>query len=114
MAAVLFTAPVLSFLVLGAHFLREGAWVVTAVCVVLALLVAWRNPWIQRALQVALLAGTLEWVWTAMALTQQRMADGRPWGRMAIILGVVAVITAASILAVEALRRRSRRDYSTT
>jgi hypothetical protein len=107
MTALLFAAPFLSFLVLGAHFLREGAWVATGACGVLALLLAWRKPAVQRLIQAALLAGTFEWVWTAMTIAQQRMADGRPWARMALILGVVALVTAASILAVEALRRRA-------
>lgn len=107
MRAVLYAAPVLSFLLLGAHFLRDRAWIMTAACAVLALLVAWPRSWIPRLLQAALALGTAEWLWTAFLLGQQRIAEGRPWIRMAIILGVVALLTAASIAAVEALRRRN-------
>jgi hypothetical protein len=106
MSLLLLAAPVLSFLILAAHFLRQGAWVPAAACVVLAVLVAWRRPGIQRLLQAALLGGTVEWLWTAFTLTQRRMAEGQPWGRMAVILGVVALVTAGSILAIEASRRR--------
>jgi hypothetical protein len=106
MTFVLFAAPVLSFLVLGAHFLRESSFVLTAVCAVLAVLVAWRRAWVERLLQLALAFAALEWAWTAFVLVQQRAAEGRPWGRMAIILGAVTLVTAASIGAVEVLRRR--------
>ena len=106
MRALLFAAPVLSFLVLGAHFLREGALFLTLACAALAIAVFWRNPWMTRLVQAALLLGTLEWAWTTLALVQQRLSDGRPYGRMAIILGIVSLVTAGSIAAVEALRRR--------
>lgn len=109
MSALLFAAPILSFLLLAAHFLREGTWIATAACVMLACLVPWRHAWVQRVLQVALVAGTLEWLWTAALLAQQRMAEGRAWGRMAIILGIVALVTAGSVIAIEALRRRALR-----
>jgi hypothetical protein len=107
MRALLFAAPVVSFLVLGAHFLREGALFLTAACAALAVAVFWRHPRVTRLLQAALVLGTLEWAWTAFTLVQQRAGDGRPWGRMALILGIVALVTAASVAAVEALRRRS-------
>jgi hypothetical protein len=106
MRVVLYALPVLSFLLLGAHFFRESAWVLAAACGVLAVLVTWRHASVQRLLQAALVLGTLEWVWTAIVLVQQRMAEGRAWGRMAVILGVVALVTAASVAAMEALRRR--------
>ena len=106
MQALLFLAPILSFVVLGAHYLRDGALAATIACGVLAVMVAWPRRWIPRLLQAALLFGTVEWVWTALILARQRMAEGRPWGRMAIILAVVALVTAASIAAMEALRRR--------
>jgi hypothetical protein len=102
----LLAAPIAAFLILGAHFLREGTWVLTAACAALALAVAWRKSWVPRLLQAALVLGTVEWAWTAFILVQQRMAEGRPWGRMAIILGGVALVTAGSIAAVEARRRR--------
>lgn len=107
MRVLLSLAPVLAFLLLGAHFIRDGSWVMTTACVTLAVLVAWPRAWVPRLLQVALLLGTLEWAWTAFVLAQQRIAEGRPWGRMTIILGVVALLTAASIAAMEALRRRA-------
>lgn len=106
MQALLLIAPALSLLVLGAHFLREGALFLTGACAAGVLLLAWRRPWVPRLLQAALALGTIEWAWTAFVLVQQRIAEGRPWGRMAAILGVVALVTAASIAALGALKKR--------
>ena len=67
-------------------------------CLALLLLLAWRRPWVPRLMQVAMMLGTAEWLWSAFWLVQQRMALGQPWIRMAIILLVVALFTAASAL----------------
>jgi hypothetical protein len=101
--------PALAFVLLGAHFLRDGLLVMTALCAAAALLLAWPRPWVTRLLQAALALGTLEWLWTAYVLIQQREAMGRPWGRMALILGVVALATAGSIAALQVLRGRATR-----
>ena len=106
MTALWLAAPALSFLLLGAHFLREGNWALVAACVALIALLAWRRPWARRVVQAALVLGALEWVWTAYLLIQQRMAEGLPWTRLAVILGVVAIWTAASALAMQRVRVR--------
>jgi hypothetical protein len=104
MNAWLLAAPIVSLLLLAAHFLREGAWPLVAACVALAGLLALRRPWVRRVGQAALALGVVEWLWTAVVLVQQRMAEGRPWGRLAAILAAVAIVTAASIVALERLR----------
>ena len=108
MRPFLVAMPVVSFVLLGAHFMREGAIFLTLACAALAVAVAWRRSWVARLLQAALLLGTVEWLWTAHLLVQERIATGRAWTRLAVILAVVASITAASIVAVESLRRRPR------
>ncbi|HET9820960.1 MAG TPA: hypothetical protein VFQ16_03975 [Burkholderiaceae bacterium] len=96
MKRVWWALPGLSLLVLGAHFYRAGqAWAVL-VCGVAVLLLAWPRAAAVRAVQAVLLLGALEWAWTAAVLAQQRIALGRPWGRMAAILGGVALLTAAA------------------
>ena len=104
MNILLLAAPVVSFLLLGAHFLRDGAWPMVVACIALALLLAWRTRWATWLVQAALVLGAIEWIWTALVLVQERMAEGRPWLRLAMILAAVAVFTAASALAV--MRRR--------
>jgi hypothetical protein len=66
----------------------------------LPLLLLVRERWSARAVQAGLLLGALEWVRTLAFFASQRMEVGRPWGRLAVILGVVAALTALSALAV--------------
>jgi hypothetical protein len=105
MRILFFVAPILSLLLLAAHFFREGAWPLSLACVALAALLARPRPWVIRLLQASLVAGALVWAWTLFVLVQERVALGRPWGRLAAILGVVMLVTAASAFAVGRLRR---------
>lgn len=100
------SAPALALIVLAAHFYRESAWLLAAASLALAALLAVRRPWVPRLLQAALMLGALEWVWTAAMLVQQRMAMDRPWTRLAVILGVVTLLTALSALALRSARAR--------
>ena len=84
---------VLSLLVLGAHFLRDGSPLLTAVTLALLGLLAVRRPWSVRVIQVVLVLGALEWIRTLVRLASYRADAGQPVLRMAIILGVVAAFT---------------------
>jgi hypothetical protein len=88
--------PVLSLLVLGAHFFRGGAWPVTVVVVALVAALTVRRRWIVRLVQVVLLLGAIEWVATLLHLAFWRAAAGEPFVRLVGILGGVAAVTAAS------------------
>lgn len=101
---------VLAFLLLAAHFYRAGAMLLVPVCVVLAVVVCLRRTWAQRAAQAALVLGSLEWIRTLFAFAADRVALGRPWGRLALILGAVVAFT---LLAAWLLQTaRARRWYS--
>ena len=91
-------APVLALLLLAPHFYRAAAWPWLLLTLALLPLLALRRTWVPRVLQVALLAGAAEWVWTAALLAQQRLALGQPWLRMALILVAVALVTLAAAL----------------
>ena len=95
---LLYVPVVLSFLVLGAHFLRGGSMI--AVFVVLALigLLFLRRPWVARLVQAVLVLGALEWLRTMYELAQIRAMHGQPYGRMLVILGIVAAVTLCSAL----------------
>jgi hypothetical protein len=90
---------VLSLLLLGAHFLRDGAFLVLAVIVGLLMLLTVRRPWAGRIVQAALVLGTLEWIRTLVDLAGARIEAGRPFGRLTVILGAVAAVTLLSALA---------------
>ncbi|MGE5199699.1 MAG: hypothetical protein ACM3H9_08665 [Rhodospirillaceae bacterium] len=112
MKIALLLVPALALALLSAHFYRDGIWPFTIVFAALILLLALRRAWVPRLLQVALALGCLEWAWTTLVLVQQRIALGRPWGRLLLILCLVNLFTigAALIFRHQRLRRHFRAD----
>ncbi len=98
MNAIRLLPVVLVLAILAAHFYRAQAWVPFGVTVGLAPLLFVRAPWAARVLQAALALGALEWLRTAAALVALRQSMGQPWTRLALILGAVALATAACAL----------------
>ena len=100
----------LSILVLAAHFYRAGNVVLFATTLLLLTLTAVPKRWAARALQAVLLLGAVEWLRTAATFVSERQAAGRPWARLAVILGSVALVSALSALLfrTRALRERYR------
>ncbi len=92
MTFLLILPAVLSLLLLGAHFLRDGVVVLVAACAGLCLLLLIARPWVARVVQAALVLGSLEWIRTLVVLALQRQHAGLPWLRMAVILGAVAAL----------------------
>ena len=89
---------ILSLLLLAAHFFRNGMVVLTGVCVVLPLLLFFRQRWVPPVIQLALMLGVLEWLYTLYSFAQVRIAMDQPWTRLALILGAVALLTGLSTL----------------
>ncbi len=98
MTFLLLLTAILSLLTLGAHFFRAGNWVGVVAAVALLALLAVRKAWVARVVPAALVLGALEWIRTAVRIGSWRMQQGHPWVRMAVILGVVALITGLSAL----------------
>ena len=95
---LLYVPVVLSLVVLGAHFMRyDNSVGVVGALVLIALLIV-RRPWVARLMQIVLVLGALEWAHTIYELVQVRAAQGQPFIRMVVILGVVAVVTFLSAL----------------
>jgi len=88
----------LSLLVLGAHFLRAGSPGLVAASVSAIGLLLVPRAWVPRVMTVALLVGAGTWAHTAIDLARIRASLGEPYLRMALILGGVALFTAASPL----------------
>lgn len=91
---------VLASIVLAAHFSRAGHGLLAGVVLLLPLLLLVRAPWAGRTLRIALLVGGLEWLRTLFRLVVERRALGEDWGRLAVILLVVAGVTFAAAAAV--------------
>jgi hypothetical protein len=99
---------ILSTLVLGAHFYRSGNMIVVAILALLPLILLVRKPWVPGFYAGILLLGAAEWVRTLLQIAELRQAQGAPWTRMAIIVGVVALVTASSSLVFTAKAMRTR------
>jgi hypothetical protein len=116
MKKVLIYVPVvLSFVILGAHFMRYGNSIGILGSLALIALLIVRQPWVARLMQVVLILGALEWVRTLYELVQVRAANGQPFIRMMVILGVVAAVTFCSALlfqspALKKIYRLDRRE----
>ncbi|MEO7921744.1 MAG: hypothetical protein ABIT01_19945 [Thermoanaerobaculia bacterium] len=108
MTTALLVPAALSLLVLAAHFLRGGQIVLVAITLGAALLLAVRRPWAARVLQISLVCGTAEWIRTISTLIGDRLADGRPFVRMSVILGAVAAVSLLSALALASRRLTAR------
>ena len=108
MQATLLFAPGLALALLAAHYYRAGSTPMVAACLVLLALLAWPRAWVARLVQLSLLAGAAQWLWTTFGFVQQRLALGLPWMRLALILGGVALLTAASALVFRHPRLRRR------
>ena len=98
----------LAALLMAAHFLREGNLALTLVSLLAPLLLVVRRRWSLIVLQGLAYAGAAVWVHTALALIEQRRATGAPWGRMALILGGVALFTTLAGLLLNAGRVKER------
>jgi hypothetical protein len=110
MTLLLLLPVVLSLAVLGAHFFRAGNALAVAAAGIVLLVIAIPRRWAARVVQVALVAGSVEWLRTLVRLARERADAGRPAGRLIAILGCVALVTALSALLFRApaLRRRYR------
>lgn len=85
-----------ALLLLAAHFFRAGLMPLAVLSAMLTALLFVRSAWADRTLQAALALGALEWLRTAWVFAAARAAQDQPYGRLLVILGSVAVVTAVS------------------
>jgi hypothetical protein len=98
MTVLLYIPIVLSLVALGAHFLRYGNELGVIASIVLIGLLFVRRVWVARLSQVALVLGTIQWLWTMVTLVQIRAAQGASPTRMVLILGAVSLVAFGSAL----------------
>ena len=83
----------MSFLLLGAHFLRAGNVLLTVGCALVPLLLVIKARWSVNLVQLLTYIGAAIWVYTTIRICHRRLILGMPWGRAAIILGTVTLFT---------------------
>lgn len=98
---------VLSALLLAAHFLRAGDLPGMALSLVFPVLLLARRSWAVRTVQACLLVAAGTWTVTAVEVARMRIAEGRPWVRMACILTAVTLLTLVAAWLLQPLARRS-------
>jgi hypothetical protein len=54
---------------------------------------------------------TLEWLRSLVELVQLRMEHGMPWVRLALILGIVSLLTASSIAVLQLPRFKKKYNF---
>ncbi len=105
---LLLLPPILSFLLLAAHFLRSANYLAVLGLLALIPLLALRRPWVALVARATLWLGTGVWLYTMAVFTAERLRLGEPYLRMVLILGGVALFTALSSLAFSSRRLRER------
>ena len=108
MVAAALTPVAVAFAVLAAHFYRAGRLDLALGAVALIALVFVPRPWAARVLQVGLAVGALEWLHTLASLVALQQSQGTPYVRLALVLGVVALLTALTALVFRDRRVRER------
>lgn len=91
-----FIPVILSFLILAAHFSRNDQTLLMIVSAALPIMLIIKALWARLVLQVVLVLGALEWVWSTLDLIEIRKGIGEDWQRLAIILFSVAAFTLIS------------------
>jgi hypothetical protein len=100
----LFLAGVL----LAAHFLRWGNLPLAVVCLAFPAIVFFRRNWARIAAWCYCGFSLMVWAAVANRFITERSLIGRPWGKLALILGAVA---AFSVLAAFLLRGERMRKF---
>jgi len=99
---------ILAFGLLAAHFSRADMLPAVIVSLLTPFLLLIRKAWIARSIQILLLIGALEWVRSMFGYIQVRKEIGEDWGRLAVILITVALLTACSGLVFRGKSLRKR------
>ena len=103
----------LSALLLGAHFLRAGLVPLAVAIALLPAVLVVKRSWAARLTQSVLALGALEWLRTLIVLVAARREMGQPWTRLAVILGLVTLVTFGAAMMFSwsaALRKRYRHE----
>ena len=87
---------VLSFWLLGAHFLRGGEWLVCLLLAIFPLLLFIRRRVVVRVVQVSLVLAACIWMRITYLMLTARLMMGDDWQRLVCIMGAVICFTLLS------------------
>ncbi len=84
---------ILTCILIGAHFMRDGNRLLTLLSIIFPLLLLIKQRWVLIVSQIFAYIGAWLWVGTAIEIAEMRMLFNEDWTRMAIILGTVAAFS---------------------
>lgn len=90
---------VLCSLLMAAHLGRANMFILQYISLLIPFLLFWKNKISARAIQLFLILYGFEWIRMIFYYARIREAKGEDWLRLAIILGVVALLNFATVLA---------------
>ena len=99
---------ILSFGLLAAHFSRADLLPLLLISLAIPFLLIIKRAWVARTIQVLLLLAAAEWIRSMLGYVDARRSIGDDWGRLAIILIPVALLTASSGLVFHGKSLRKR------
>jgi hypothetical protein len=89
---------ILCSLVMAAHLGRANMFILQILSLLIPFILIWKNKISARAIQLLLIIYGIEWIRTINYYVQIRIIKGEDWFRLAIILGVVAILNFATAL----------------
>ena len=84
---------ILASLMLSAHFYRHLNYPLMIISFLAPCLLFIKRRWCLITVQVFTIFGGGVWITTIVEIAKERITMGAPWGKMAVILGVVALFT---------------------
>ena len=112
MTFLLLIPAILSFLMLAAHWMRADSLPLAGGTLGVALLLLVPKWWAARIVQVVLGLAVIIWLLTTWGIIQDRMDEGKPWQRAALIFLGVVIFNLLALLLFGTKRLRQR--YSAT
>ncbi len=99
---------IFSSLLLSAHFSRANENGLALVFFLLPFLLLVKREGVARLFQIVLFGGMIIWIETGVRLIKMRQAASESWTRLAVILGIVALLTGLSALLFETKLLKAR------
>jgi hypothetical protein len=91
--ALRITLVIVAAILLVAHFLRQGEFILMLLCMLTPLLLLIKKRWSLFALQLLMYLDATIWLITTIKIVQERIFFGEAWVRLVIILGAVILFT---------------------
>ncbi len=95
-----------------AHLGRAGMYNLQFVSLLIPFMLIWKNKITAITIQTVLFVYGVEWIRTLISIAQVRMEHDQDWIRMAIIIGVVALVNFSAILVFRTKHMKKRYNIS--